>query len=143
MSAALDLRGWAGDGDGLPSLEQLTRAYARMKPQVAQLMSVSVRGLAGHDLAAARQEVAWASDAGVLGRVVALLRGGGGAEDRQARIAAVMAQPCDCDGLMRGTLARVGPHTFGQCPCRWLGPLHSEHAYWHKTWFSPVPGVMP
>jgi hypothetical protein len=142
MSAGLELRGWAGDSDGLPSVEQLARAYGRAKQPAAQSISISASGLAGRDLAALRQEVRWATDVGVLRRTVELLRARDGVDDWQARKAAVMAQPCDCDGLMRGTLAQVGPHAFDRCPCRWLGPLHSEHAYWHRIWFNPIGGVM-
>ena len=74
VSAGLDLRGWAGDGDGLPSLEQLTRAYEKVKPFAGQLLPVSPACVGGHDLAALRQEVAWVTDARVLRRAVELLR---------------------------------------------------------------------
>jgi hypothetical protein len=63
--------------------------------------------------------------------------------DWRAQHAATMALPCDCDGLMRGTDAPIGPHTFGECPCRWFGPLHSKHAYWHMIWHKPAVGFAP
>jgi hypothetical protein len=75
MSTGPDLRGWAGDGDGLPSLEQLTHSYDKLKPVAEQSIPESSLGLVGDDLAALRQEVSWASDADVLRRTAQLLRG--------------------------------------------------------------------